>query len=142
MLLAMALAVVASMAVALTVAPALNALLPSTIALHPSIAPRAKAWLHSLAGTYRWLLEHALRLPKSVLVGVCVLGLAGVLVVPLLGAPSPPTFMDRSLVVNWNAPPGTSLAEMNRITALASDELLALPQVQSAVATMGRPLTS
>lgn len=142
MLLAMALAVLASMAVALTVAPALGALLPAKAGhLHP-FTPHARAWLDSFVRTYRWLLEHALRLPKAALVGVCAVGLAAVLALPLLGAPKPPTFIDRSLIVSWSGAPGTSLSEMNRITARASGEIRALPQVQSVGATMGRAVTS
>jgi Cu/Ag efflux pump CusA len=52
-----------------------------------------------------------------------------------------PTFKENALLVSWNGPPGTSLREMNRITALASRELRAIPGVRDVGAHVGRAIT-
>ena len=49
-----------------------------------------------------------------------------------------PSFKDRSVLVHWDGAPGTSLAEMSRITARASGELQALPGVAAVGAHVGR----
>ena len=61
---------------------------------------------------------------------------------PFLGTPSRPAFKDRDLVVRWQAAPGTSLAEMDRITARTAGELRALPGVRDVGADIGRAVQS
>jgi Cu/Ag efflux pump CusA len=51
-----------------------------------------------------------------------------------------PTLQDRDLSIQWRAAPGTSLVEMDRITALASHELRALPGVRNVGSHAGRAL--
>ena len=52
-----------------------------------------------------------------------------------------PTFKENNLLVSWNGPPGTSLREMDRITALASRELRTIPGVRDVGAHVGRAIT-
>src|SRR5205814_1550147 len=80
----------------------------------------------------------AMRAPVEVPLLACIAGVVAIAVLPWLGSPKRPAFNDRSVVVHWTAPPGTSLPEMNRITARASHELLALPAVADGGANFGR----
>jgi Cu/Ag efflux pump CusA len=88
------------------------------------------------------MLARALRVPRAALVGVCLVGLAGIAIMPWLHQPRPPGFKDRSLVVHWAGAPGMSLPELDRITARASSELRALPEVQDVGANLGRALNA
>ena len=138
MVLAFALAVTASMVVALTVTPALAVMLLA--ARRPE--PRGTALARRLGSGYARSLDRVRRVPFSwVLALWSALGLAGLVLLPFLH-PGAPAFKDRSLVVHWAGAPGMSLTEMGRITALASDELRALPGVQDVGATLGRAVTS
>lgn len=56
--------------------------------------------------------------------------------------PGQPAFTDRSLVVDWTGAPGMALPEMNRITGIATRELMALPSVQDVGAALGRAASS
>jgi multidrug efflux pump subunit AcrB len=141
MVLAFALAIGASMVVALTVAPALTAIVTSS----PGRAPRETALALRIEIWAAAFLRRALRVPARPLAAATALGVLGVLGLSLsLPAlhPSQPTFSDRSLVVSWTGAPGMSLPELDRISALASRELLAVPGVQNVAATLGRAVSS
>jgi Cu/Ag efflux pump CusA len=144
MVLAFGLAVAASMVVALTVTPALAAMLLGLARRRsrgPAHLPISLHWRRLKAGYLRSL-NWLLRAPPVALLALCaVVGLAGLNLLPWLH-PGPPAFQDRNLVVHWTGAPGMSLTEMDRITALASDELQALPGVQDVGATLGRAVTS
>jgi multidrug efflux pump subunit AcrB len=138
MVVAYGIAVIVSMAVALTVTPALVALVSSWSRRRlrgEAVARRIQAWQ---AGALRGVL----RVPAAVL---ALLGAASIAALawtlPQLH-PARPVFQDRNLVVSWNGAPGMSLPELDRISVLASDELLALPGVQSVAATLGRAVYS
>ena len=74
----------------------------------------------------------------AVALAVGILGLPAV-----LGSDSTlPPLRDRNLVVKWEAAPGTSREEMNRVTELAGKELRALPGVRNVAAHVGRAVTS
>jgi Cu/Ag efflux pump CusA len=64
------------------------------------------------------------------------------MVVPSLGQSMLPAFQDRDLLIHWEAAPGTSLPEMNRITTLVSQELETVPGVRNVGAHVGRAITS
>jgi Cu/Ag efflux pump CusA len=53
-----------------------------------------------------------------------------------------PSFRDGTVLVEWNALPGTSLPEMDRITGRVGTELASLPGVQDVGAHVGRAITS
>jgi Cu/Ag efflux pump CusA len=134
------LAVVSSMLVALTVTPAL-----SWVLLRGRTRRRTRRWSPAgqvLAGV-QTALARLLSRPVPVAAAAAVLVLAGVAMLPLLRDQrvSPP-LQDRDLLVTWQAAGGTSLPEMDRLTALASRELRAVPGVRSVGANVGRALLS
>ena len=138
MVVAFGIAVIVSMIVALTVTPALVALVMSWSRRKlrgEGPARRFGAWQ---AG----LLRGVLRVPAAVLAVLGAAGLAALAwTLPQLH-PARPAFQDRNLVVDWNGPPGMSLPELDRISVLAGNELLALPGVQNVAATLGRAVYS
>lgn len=138
MAVAFGIAVIVSMVVALTVTPALVALVMSWSPRQlrgEAVARRFGAWQ---AG----LLRGVLKLPAAVLAVLGAAALAALAwTLPQLH-PARPVFQDRDLVVSWNGPPGMSLPELGRISVLASNELLALPGVQNVAATLGRAVSS
>jgi CzcA family heavy metal efflux pump len=133
------LAVLASAVVAVTVTPALAAMLLSN---EPAgrRASRPVRWLHQGLGRS---LPRYLRQPRRAYAVVAVLVLAGLAVIPQLRShPVLPTLQDRNLLVQLRATPGTSLAEVNRITSRVSEELRALPGVGDVAAHSGRAVAS
>jgi Cu/Ag efflux pump CusA len=76
------------------------------------------------------------------LAGVLVLALLAV--IPQAGGNGPllPALPDRNLLLHVEALPGTSLTEMDRITAAAGNELQALPGVRSVGTHVGRAIGS
>jgi Cu/Ag efflux pump CusA len=72
---------------------------------------------------------------------VAVLAGLGVAVLPQLGTGSLiPVMQDRSLLVQWQASPGTSLTTMTRTATDAGDELRALPGVRGVSSDLGQAL--
>jgi Cu/Ag efflux pump CusA len=138
--LAFGLAATVSMVVALTVTPALTSLLGVAGPL-----PRGEAIRRRLSAGYLRTLDRLVRVPRVTLTACCVVilavGAGGLALLPQLH-PGPPALQDRDLVVRWTGAPGMSLTEMDRMAALASAELLALPQVQDVGATLGRAVSS
>jgi Cu/Ag efflux pump CusA len=131
------LAVVASAIVATTVTPALCALL----LWHTRLSDRESALARVLARRYRAGLRRVLGPASSVAVGLCLAGLAGLAVLPFLSPPSQPTFKNRDVLVRWRGPPGTSLIEMDRVTARAAGQIRALQGIRAVTADVGRAAT-
>jgi Cu/Ag efflux pump CusA len=128
------LGVVASAIIAMTVTPALCALL-----LWPTRLSNGEPGLaRILARRYRAGLRCVLAAWGPVAVGLCVTGLAGLAVLPFLSAPSQPTFKNRDVLVRWQGPAGTSLTEMDRVTARTAWQILALPGIRAVTADVGR----
>jgi Cu/Ag efflux pump CusA len=132
-------AVLASMAVALLVTPGLALLLSTSRARSSRRTPLA-AWLergHTAA------LSRLVRRPSLALAAVAVLALAGLVVLPRIGGRQMlPRLHDRELLVQWEGAPGMSQPEMDRITALATRELRAIPGVRDVGAHVGRAIAS
>ncbi|MEP7217295.1 MAG: efflux RND transporter permease subunit, partial [Bacteroidota bacterium] len=129
--------IVASLAVSLTVTPALAMyLLPKSKA----IAEHEKdGWLvRTLKGADTRLLHHTLERPKLVIIGASGLFLASLLVIPLFGSEFLPPFNEGSLTINLLQEPGTSLSEANRIGTIAERQLLLVPEVKSVGRRTGR----
>ncbi|MHB8694371.1 MAG: efflux RND transporter permease subunit [Solirubrobacteraceae bacterium] len=139
MVLAYALAVGASMVVALTLTPAL-----ATVLLGPGShdPPAEPALSRGATGVYRATRMKVVRLPGAALLAVCAVGLAAIASLPWLSQPHLPTFKDRNLVVHLASMPGASLSEMDRITARVSDRVRALAGVEHVGAHVGRAVTS
>ncbi len=130
-------ALLASTVVALTVTPALGALLLARDQLDHD-GSRLVAWLHD---RYEASLRRVVHRPRAAYVVVGALLVLGGVSAPFLGQSLLPTFKEDNLLIRWDGPPGTSLAEMNRITALASRELQKLPGVADVGAHVGRAVT-
>lgn len=131
------LAVLASMLVALTVTPALSALLLSKSGNVKQTSPLAERFFEKYDSTLR----RVLGAPRTVFVATGVAMVLGAGIWPLLGQSLLPALQERDLLVNWTTPPGTSHTETQRITARVSDELRALPGVRSVGAHVGRAVT-
>jgi multidrug efflux pump subunit AcrB len=141
MVVAFMVAAAASTLVAATVATALNSMLDKA---GPQSPPRAVTAIRErLGGSYRRSLRAVSgKAPSVVVAALCtVIGIVVLAGIPSLH-PSQPTFQDRNLVVHWTTAPSTSLTEMDRLTALATSELQAIPGVQDVGATLGRAVTS
>ena len=127
------LATLSSLAVAVTVTPALCVLLLARA--EPAAEPR---YLRSLRQHHRRWLETLSRRP-SVVVGVAAALCAGAVgALPLLGGAFLPEFREGHFIVHMQAAPGTSLRESLRIGGRVTAALLADPDVRSVAQRAGR----
>ena len=134
-----ALAVLASLVVALTLTPALALLLFRGRSLERRPSPVA-GWLQR---GYTRALSRVVQRVRGAYPVVGVIALAGLLAAPQLGGgPLVPPLQDRDLLVRWEGAPGTSRPEMDRITALATHELRSVPGVSAVGAHVGRAVAS
>jgi Cu/Ag efflux pump CusA len=83
-------------------------------------------------------LATVLRSRVPALMVVAVLLAASALVLPRFKTRLLPPLEDTNLLVHWEAPFGTSLPEMDRITARAGDELRAVPGVRNVAVQVGQ----
>jgi Cu/Ag efflux pump CusA len=132
-----ALAILASMAVALAIVPALAFVLMSGKAAER----REPALVRVLQNRYEGLLGRLLGAPAMTLAVAALIAIMGLAVWPRLQWSQLPAFKERDLLVTWEAAPGTSQAEMQRITARASNELRTVPGVKSVGVHVGRAIT-
>src|SRR5213593_894917 len=132
-----ALAVLASMVVALTVTPALGFILLSNTALERRESPVTR-WLQR---KYETLLTRIIRTPRPAFITVCVIVLAGAVVYPRLGQSLLPNFKERDFLMHWVTTPGTSHPEMVRVTEQACRELISIPGVRNCGSHVGRAIT-
>jgi Cu/Ag efflux pump CusA len=127
-------ALAASMAVALTITPALCLLLLSNGHGARAASPLAR-WLRR---GYEGMLSSVVDRPRGVYLAAGAVVLAAAVTVPFLRSSPLPTFKETQLLIRWDAPPGTSLPEMNRITSRATRELRAIDGVENVGAHVGR----
>jgi len=129
------LATLASLAVALTVTPALSAaLLPSAVAARP----RDPRLVRRLRALYRGALARSLDLPGAV-AAVALLALAvAVAVTPLLRLEFLPEFHETDFAMHMTGAPGVGLDESARVGAAVARDLLAIPGVESVAQIAGR----
>ncbi len=133
-----ALALLASIAVALTVTPALALLLLRNAPLDRRESPL----VYHLQHRYDLVLARIVGRPRWALGIWGALVALGLAVLPLTGNAMLPSLQDRDLLTHWEGAPGTSLPEMNRVTGLAVQELQAIPGVRNVGAHVGRAITS
>jgi len=121
-------AIVASLAVALTITPVLCYFLLGR--------DRFLAKHEEETFTYRWLkaryapvLRLSLKQPFLMLGGAVVLLVVALALLPGLGKEFPPPFIEGSLTVNVLLQPGTSLQESERIGQIVERRLLTYPEV-------------
>jgi Cu/Ag efflux pump CusA len=131
-------AVIASSVVALTVTPALGLMLLSNGPPEARESPIVR-WLHRRFD-HTW--SRSFERPVWAYGVAGVLLVAGLLTVPFLEREPNVDFKVSDLLVQWDAPPGTSLPEMDRVTAGAVTELGALPGVSNVSAHVGRAVHS
>ena len=134
--LAVLVALATSLVVALTVTPALCALV---LRRSPESA-LSRRW----SGTHRRSLSAVVRRPVAVMgvtalaaLGAAAFGLPGVMDRSLI-----PSLREPYLLVQWDGAPGTSLPEMARIGGRVGDELRALDGVSGVSSHFGRAVTS
>jgi Cu/Ag efflux pump CusA len=129
------LALGASCLVATTVTPALGLLL---LANKPPV--RESPLLQELRRGYDRALSSSMRRPLTALALAAAVVVAAAVIVPRSDKALLPPLRDPNLLVHWEAPLGTSLPEMDRITARAAQELRAVPGVRRVGAQVGRAL--
>ena len=132
--LAYALAILASLLVALTLTPALALVMLQNAPLERHESPLAR-WLQAAYGR---LLERIVDRPAAAYATVAVIVLAGIVTVPMLGQGLFPAFKERDFLMHWVARPGTSQAEMVRIVKAASEDLRKVPGVRNFGAHIGQ----
>lgn len=131
------LALLASMVAAMTVTPALAILLLPRMSFEGG-SPVA-GWLQR---GYESTLARIIDRPRFAYVAAGAFVVAACVAVPFLSTSLLPPFKEEQLLLRWDGPPGTSLPEMNRITALAARELRSVEGVEDVGAHVGRAIGS
>ncbi|MEM7048233.1 MAG: efflux RND transporter permease subunit [Acidobacteriota bacterium] len=128
-------ALAASLLVALTVTPALCLIL---LGGGPATAHDESRLLRFCRRLYEPVLERSLRHRRIVLTAAVLLVLATVALIPGLGRSFLPPFNEGALTVSVVSPPGTPLAESDRLGGQVEKALLAFPEVVSTSRRSGR----
>jgi Cu/Ag efflux pump CusA len=131
-----ALAVLAAMVVALTVTPALTAILLTKTSLEIRESPLASR----LQRGYERNLGRIIKSPGLANLAIVILLLAAIIGLPFL-RPSQtqlPSFQEPYLMVRFEGAPGTSHPEMNRIVSRVSSELRTVSGVSNIGSHIGR----
>ena len=131
------LALLAGLVVSITVTPALAVLLLS----RKSVAGESPlvGWLRR---GYGKSLPRMISRPLPLLLAAALVLVAGGVSLASMGSSTLPTIKESQVLVSWDAAPGTSLPEMNRLTARAARELRALPGVTEIGGHVGRAVTA
>lgn len=126
--------ILASTLVAMTLSPALCAILLTNRPL-----PSDETWVTALSQRlYRPLLQTAIRLPKLILLIAMAALVAALVVLPLLGREFLPEFQERSLVNAMLLYPGSSLEATNQAGLAMQAALKTDPRFASVQARTGR----
>ena len=134
--LAYALAVLASMVVALTVTPALGYILLRNARLKEAEPPAVRF----VKRGYRWVLSRTLRAPAYGFAAVVVLALLGGFAYPHLGEDLFPSFKEPDFLMHFVTKPGTSVTEQDRMVSSLQKQVLAVPGVRTAGSHVGQAL--
>ena len=135
--LAYALALLASMVVALTVTPALSLIFFRS---PKSLQQRESPVVPPMKRAYERLLRRIVTRPRRAYVAVVATTLAGLMVLPVLGQSLLPSFKERDFLMHWLSKPDTSLQEEVRTTKAVNAELLTIPGVRNAGSHIGNAL--
>jgi CzcA family heavy metal efflux pump len=130
------LAIVASMAVALTLTPALCLILLRSAPIERRTSPVVR-WLQR--GYVAALGRIAVR-PRGVYAAAALVTVLGAFVGSGLGQSLFPAFQERDFLMHWVGVPGTSDAETVRTTTAVSKQIRAVPGVRSFGAHIGQAL--
>lgn len=128
------LAISASLAVALTVTPALCLVLFAG-GVRDVVEPRSQKILKT---AYAWVLSKVMPWPRLLLALVVCLSVGAALRMPFLGEKFLPDFREGHFVLQVNMTPGTSLSEMLRLGGLISQALLADERIDTVEQQIGR----
>lgn len=128
------LAIMASLAVALTLTPALS-LLFFARGVRDTGEPRLQRWLKAI---YRRVLGVVSAWPRAVITVVLIACAGAITQLPFFGAGFLPEFREGHFVLGINTAPGTSLPEMLRIGKNISTALLAHPHIATVEQQAGR----
>jgi CzcA family heavy metal efflux pump len=134
-----ALALLASMVVALTVTPALSLIFFRS---GRSLEHRESPLVPPLQRAYGLLLTKLIYRPRRAFAAVGVTTMLGVAMMPFLGQDLLPSFKERDFLMHWLSKPGTSHTEEVRTTQLVNHDLLAIPGVRNAGSHIGQALNS
>ncbi len=134
-----ALALLASMVVALTVTPAMSLIFFRS---GRSLQHRRSPLVPLLQRGYERLLSRVIFRPRRSYVAVGVTAMLGLAAVPFLGQDLLPSFKERDFLMHWLAKPGTSRPEEVRTTMRVNHDLLAIPGVRNAGSHIGQALNS
>jgi len=127
------LSVTLSLLVAMSATPALCAL------LMPGLQPRPEPhWLQRLKGWQQRSITRLQRHAWLVLAGILLSGIAGLALLPVLGARLLPDFRENYLIAHAALRPGISLLETARVGERISQRLAAIPGVKSVAEQIGR----
>jgi CzcA family heavy metal efflux pump len=144
MALAFGIAVLVSMLVALTVAPAMAVLLlprDTSNRRESPVLSRVRSRYQSALGSILSRLR-----PSFLTGGVVVAGIAAMVALAFVpqaaGGSAIPSFHAREILIHWDGAAGTSHPEMARIVGQASRELRGIPGVQNVGAHVGRAILS
>jgi len=127
------LAIMASLAVALTVTPALCLMILSRVKPHEE-----PGYIALLKRFHQHLLERFSRMPRRIIGVAVALFLAAVATLPFFGNEFLPDFREGHFVLQISMAPGTSMGEMLRVGRLISEELLKNPHIQTVEQQVGR----
>ena len=134
---AYALALGASMLVALTVTPALSLIFFRN---EGSLSHRESPLVPPLKRGYESILKRIVEQPRWAYSGVAVMTVLGIALTPFLGQSLLPEFKERDFLMHWLTKPGTGQPEMVRITEQVNAELLTIPGVRNAGSHIGQAL--
>jgi CzcA family heavy metal efflux pump len=128
------LAILASLLVALTVTPALAAV------LLPRVASRAHEtrFISALKDRYRLWMQHVIHRPALLLIGAGFLCAGALALLPFFGGEFLPDLKEGHFILHMSAVPGTSIRETLRIGNALTRDLHTLPFVDSVAQQIGR----
>ena len=127
------LAVLASLAVALTLTPALALLL-----LPHRAKQREPPVMYWTRRKYLTLLGHVVRWPRLAIAATVLFTAGGLALLPTFGATFLPELQERHFIVHMTMIPGTSVGESLRMGARVTEALVSLPVVRSVAQRVGR----
>lgn len=130
-------AVLSSTVVALLVTPALSL----TLISHAKYTLRTSPILTHLERVYDKILGKTLKKARRVFIACGVVVLVSLSVLAFLKISLIPSFKQTDILIEWEAAPGTSRTEMNRITTQVIGELKFIDGVENVGAHVGRAIT-
>lgn len=128
------LAIMASLAVALTLTPALS-LLFFAKGVKDGKEPRVQVWLKRW---YGGVLNFFARWPRALILAVVLICAGALLALPHFGSEFLPEFREGHFVLQIQAAPGTSLPEMRRLCTQITRELQKNPKLATVEVQIGR----